>query len=146
MGRLSVWSARGTCSAIMPTTRSRWAREIEAAQSPPELGKVWSGLTTVVRALVNEGVEARNVTAIISRELRGLTQRACQLAEAELAEESGNAPPTHYAMLVLGSGGRGESMLAMDPGQCNCVSGGGSRRRHGTGWLEEAWMSRCRHA
>ena len=89
-------------------------REIEAASSPSDLGRVWSGLTSVVQALANEGVNARDITAIISRELRDLTRRACELAEAELTEASGSAPPTPYAMLVLGSGGRGESLLAMD--------------------------------
>jgi DNA polymerase-3 subunit epsilon/CBS domain-containing protein len=41
--------------------------------------------------------------------LCALTRRACQIAEDELGE-----PPVPYAMMVLGSGGRGESLLAMD--------------------------------
>lgn len=98
-------------------------REIDAADNPAELGRVWSGLTTVARALVTEGVDARNITAIISRELRALTQRACQLAESGL-EEEGGWQPADYAMIVLGSGGRGESMLAMD--QDNAIIHGGA--------------------
>ena len=89
-------------------------RGIKAASSPSELGRVWSGLTSVARALANEVVDPRDITAIISRELRALTQRACEIAETELAETSGAGPPVPYVMLVLGSGGRGESMLAMD--------------------------------
>ena len=89
-------------------------REIDAAGNAFELGRVWSGLTAVVRALVNEGVDARNITAIISRELRALTKRACEIAESELIDESGQGLQANYAMMVLGSGGRGESMLAMD--------------------------------
>lgn len=84
--------------------------EIESANGPEELGRVWSGLAGVARSLVEEKVDARLVAAIVSRELRALTRRACEIAEGELA--AGDAPP--YAMLVLGSGGRGESLLAMD--------------------------------
>ena len=47
---------------------------------------------------------------MISRELCALTRQACILAEREMS----TPPPCPYAMLVLGSGGRGESLLAMD--------------------------------
>ncbi len=87
---------------------------IEQAQSSSELGLIWSELTTVARGLVHEDVVPHDIAAVISRELRGLTKRACQLAEKELAEAGKGAPPAPYAMMVLGSGGRGESLLAMD--------------------------------
>lgn len=87
---------------------------IESAQSSAELGRIWADLTMVVRALVHEDVDARDIAAIVSRELRALTRRACELAERELAEAGEGTPPEPYAMLVLGSGGRGESLLAMD--------------------------------
>ncbi len=87
---------------------------IESAETAAALGRIWSDLTMVVRALVHEEVDARDVAAIVSRELRALTRRACELAEAEFAAAGRAAPPQPYAMLVLGSGGRGESLLAMD--------------------------------
>jgi CBS domain-containing protein len=87
---------------------------IESAQNPTELGLVWSELTIVARALVNEEVDARNIAAIISRELRALTGKACEFAERELVEMGAGPAPLPYALLVLGSGGRGESLLAMD--------------------------------
>ena len=43
-----------------------------------------------------------------------MTSRACEFAEAELEASNGAHPPARYAMLVLGSEGRGESLLAMD--------------------------------
>ncbi len=87
---------------------------IDAADSTAELGKIWESLTTVAGALVQEDVDPRNIAAIISHELRALTRRATELAEQQMqAEELGTAPMP-YAMLVLGSGGRGESLLAMD--------------------------------
>ena len=84
--------------------------QIESAASGAELGSIWDGLFTVVGKLAAEEIDARFIAAIISSELRALTRRACEIAEASLTE----ARPRSYAMLVLGSGGRGESLLAMD--------------------------------
>ena len=87
---------------------------IEAATSPAELGRIWEGLTLVAKALCFEGVDPRNVAAIISQELRTLTRRATELALQQMQAEGLGAAPMPFAMLVLGSGGRGESLLAMD--------------------------------
>ncbi len=87
---------------------------LENAASPVDLGRIWSGLTTVARGLVFEEADPRDVAAIVSRELRALTKRATELAEEALARDGKGPPPRPYAMLVLGSGGRGESLLAMD--------------------------------
>ncbi|MGI9417777.1 MAG: DUF294 nucleotidyltransferase-like domain-containing protein [Geminicoccaceae bacterium] len=88
--------------------------DIADARSAAELGKVWGGLAAVAGTLINEDIDARDIAEIISSELQALTRRACEIAEAELLESGKGAPPTPYAMLVLGSGGRGESLLAMD--------------------------------
>jgi DNA polymerase-3 subunit epsilon/CBS domain-containing protein len=82
---------------------------IEHAQNEEDLSVVWANLALVASALDKEGVDARDIAAVISRELCALTRRACQIAEDEMGE-----PPVPYAMMVLGSGGRGESLLAMD--------------------------------
>ncbi|MBB6309016.1 DUF294 nucleotidyltransferase-like domain-containing protein [Xanthobacter tagetidis] len=74
-----------------------------------ELARAWARLPAVARALTADGVAAREVAAVISSELAALTARAAALAEA--AE---GPPPAPYAVLVLGSAGRGESLLAMD--------------------------------
>lgn len=88
--------------------------EIEQAETPEDLGSVWAKLSMIARGLVYEEVDARDVAAIVSNELRALTRQACIIAEREL-EASGKGPsPVAYAMMVLGSGGRGESLLAMD--------------------------------
>jgi len=98
---------------------------IETAVDPKELGHVWSELTAVARALVHEDVDARDIAAIISRELRALTRRACELAERELAEAGKGRAPVPYALLLLGSGGRGESLLAMDQDNAIVYADGG---------------------
>lgn len=43
-----------------------------------------------------------------------MTRRAAVLAEAAMADDGLGAPPVPYAVMVLGSGGRGESMLVPD--------------------------------
>ncbi len=99
--------------------------DIDTASSTEELGKVWARLTTVVRALVLEDVDPRDIAAVISRELRSLTQRACVLGEAAMEMRGKGPPPQPYAMFVLGSGGRGESLLAMDQDNAIVFAKGG---------------------
>ncbi|MCW5682424.1 MAG: CBS domain-containing protein [Xanthobacteraceae bacterium] len=88
--------------------------EIEEARDVHELGQAWSTLPSVARGLMDEGIEARDIAAIISRELGALTRRAGQIAEMRMREAGRGDPPVPYALLVLGSAGRGESLLAMD--------------------------------
>lgn len=87
---------------------------IEAASSPAELGRIWESLTLVARALSSETVDPRNIAAIISHELRALTRRAAELASEQMQTEGLGPAPMRFSLLVLGSGGRGESLLAMD--------------------------------
>ena len=88
--------------------------QIDAAETAVELGKIWPDLVMVARTLAEEDVDARDIAAIISRELQNLTRRACEIVESQMLSEGKGPPPQPYAMLVLGSGGRGESLLAMD--------------------------------
>jgi CBS domain-containing protein len=87
---------------------------LDVAASAGELGAVWSQLTLVARGLLADEVDARDIAAVISHELCALTERACELAEKDLIDAGHGSSPVDYAMLVLGSGGRGESLLAMD--------------------------------
>lgn len=88
--------------------------EIDEADDVHELGQAWSTLPAVARGLLDEGIEARDISAIISRELGALTRRAGQIAESRMRDAGEGGPPVSYALLVLGSAGRGESLLAMD--------------------------------
>jgi len=87
---------------------------LHEARSAEDLALVWSRLTLVAGGLVREDVDPRDCAAVISRELCALTRHACRIAEQELADSGEGAAPRPYALFVLGSGGRGESMLAMD--------------------------------
>lgn len=87
---------------------------IDAAEDAAALATAFARLPAVAGRLVDEGVPARDVAAVISREIGAVTRRAAELAERRMAEEGAGSRPAAYAVLVLGSGGRGESLLAPD--------------------------------
>ncbi|PTM41227.1 DUF294 nucleotidyltransferase-like domain-containing protein [Bosea sp. 124] len=88
--------------------------DIDTAPDIPALGQIWARLPLMARALLAEDVPARMIAAVIAREVGALTRRAAILAEAELRADGAAPPPCAYVVLVLGSAGRGESLLAMD--------------------------------
>src|SRR5262249_53050705 len=88
--------------------------EIDAAHDVHALAAAWAKLPQVVTSLLAEGVAARDVAAVISRELGALTRQAAVIAEARMRSAGAGEPVCPYALAILGSAGRGESLLAMD--------------------------------
>jgi CBS domain-containing protein len=88
--------------------------EIDEAHDVHALGAAWAKLPQVVACLLAEGVSARDVSAVISRELGALTRQAAVIAEWRMRDAGHGDPMCPYAVAVLGSAGRGESLLAMD--------------------------------
>jgi DNA polymerase-3 subunit epsilon/CBS domain-containing protein len=88
--------------------------EIDTAKDAHALGAAWTKLPHVAASLLAEEVNARDVAAVVSRELGALTRQAAVIAEERLRAAGRGAPPCPYAIAVLGSAGRGESLLAMD--------------------------------
>ena len=88
--------------------------EIAQASSVHELGRAWAKLTSVATDLVREELPAREIAAFIALGVCDLTGRAAVLAEDQMKERGQGGPPAAYAFVVLGSAGRGESLLAMD--------------------------------
>lgn len=88
--------------------------EIDQAADVHQLGKAWAKLPRVAASLLSEGVPSSDIAAVISRELGAITRRAAVLAEQRMREDGRGAPPCAYSIAVLGSAGRGESLLAMD--------------------------------
>lgn len=87
---------------------------IAAAADTAALGGAWAGLPLVASGLTDESVDPLMIAAVISSEIRLLTRRAAEIAEAQMEEQGRGAAPAAYALLVLGSAGRGESLLAAD--------------------------------
>lgn len=108
---------------------------INAARSDAEMAAAWASLPSVASALVAEKIEARTVAEIVSEELRAMTRRAAILAEEEMKIVGLGDPPSPYAVLVLGSAGGGESLLAAD--QDNAIV----FKRGVPGGPEDRWFS-----
>ena len=88
--------------------------EIDDAADSPALAVAWAKLPRVAESLLAEGLSGRDIAEVISRELGALTRQAAVIAERNMRERGQGDPPCGYAMIVLGSAGRGESLLAMD--------------------------------
>lgn len=98
---------------------------IEHAADAAQLADAWAMLPDVVRSLLAEEIDPRTIAEIISEELRAMTRRASVLAEQAMLAAGRGAPPCAYAVLVLGSGGRGESLLAPDQDNAIVFENGG---------------------
>lgn len=96
---------------------------VDSAASIPELATAWARMPKVAHRLVEEGITAREVAAVISREIGALTRRAAMDAEKQMIDAGRGGPPAPYATLILGSGGRGESLLVPDQDNASVFDG-----------------------
>ena len=116
---------------------------IDSATSIPALSAAWAKLPLMARSLTAEDIDPRTISAVISSEIRDITRRTAEFAEAKLISEGHGPAPVPYAVLVLGSAGRGESLLAAD--QDNAIvythgQEGGPEDR----WFEALGKEMCR--
>jgi len=88
--------------------------EIAEATELGGLAGAWAKLPDVAAALFAERLSGMDIAALISHQVRALMQRAIVLAEQRMHKDGHGGPPCSYAFTVLGSAGRGESLLAMD--------------------------------
>jgi DNA polymerase-3 subunit epsilon/CBS domain-containing protein len=109
--------------------------EIEQAADVHELGVAWGRLAQVARGLSGEGLPGREVAAVISQQLCDTTRRAVALAQEAMLSAGFGDPPCPYAFVVLGSAGRGESLLAMDQDNALIFADGEPQERDG--WFAE---------
>ncbi len=92
----------------------RLGDEVSEASHPADLARARAQLPSVARELLDQGVDAVDIARVLSFELRELMGRAAVLAERAMQGEGAGRPPVPYALFVLGSAGRGESLLAAE--------------------------------
>ena len=87
---------------------------VACANDAVALADAHSRLTDVAAGLESEGLGGDDAARVVSNEIRALTRRAAEIAAAELEREGYGPAPARWCVLVLGSGGRGESLLSAD--------------------------------
>ena len=120
---LGVVDAGGTLVGVVTTrnllrhratTAMILGDELAAADDEAALARAWSRLPLMAERLLQEGVDARSIAAVISAELRTATRRAAEIGIGRLGAAGQGEPPAPFVVLVLGSAGREESLLSSD--------------------------------
>lgn len=88
--------------------------DLDVAPDIATLGRAWARIPAMAQALLDEDMSAREISGIVAAEVCAATARAAYLAEAAMVASGAGRAPCPFAVLVLGSAGRGESLLAMD--------------------------------
>ena len=124
---------------------------VACADDAATLAAAHSRLPEVAASLTAEGLTGDAAARVVSNEIRALTGRAASIAARRLEREGRGPAPAPWCVLVLGSGGRGESLLSAD--QDNAVVHVGSEDddpwfaalgAHLADLLDEAGVRRCR--
>jgi CBS domain-containing protein len=121
------------------------------AESAEQLAAAYSRVPGVARQLLAENLSGRHVARVVSQELVALTARAAELSAQQLKAAGEGDPPAAWCVVVLGSGGRGESLLGADQDNALIHSGApehdawfaqfGART---AALLDEAGVPRCK--
>ncbi|MGC6485614.1 MAG: DUF294 nucleotidyltransferase-like domain-containing protein [Candidatus Puniceispirillales bacterium] len=88
--------------------------QLASAEGPEEMGQALASLPMLAVSLLDDGVDGHDIAAVISSQYRAALARAAALAETHMAASGRGTPPRDYTVLILGSAGRGESLLAAD--------------------------------
>jgi signal-transduction protein with cAMP-binding, CBS, and nucleotidyltransferase domain len=84
--------------------------EIAVVERAEDMAALYRRRPDLAVGLLRDGMAAREVAVVLSVVLRDVNARAAALAEAAM----GRPAPAAWCFLVLGSGGRGESLLVPD--------------------------------
>ena len=88
--------------------------DIAAAQSLTELRAAQARLPHLAATLRREGLLPDQVAGVISTTICETTKRAAELALIDMTAAGHGPAPARWSLLILGSAGRGESLLAAD--------------------------------
>ena len=105
---------------------------VACADDAATLAAAHSRLPEVAAGLTAEGLTGVDAARVVSNEIRALTARAAAIAIEWLRSEGYGCAPAPWCVLVLGSGGRGESLLSAD--QDNAIVHAGSDE-------DDAWFA-----
>lgn len=113
--------------------------ELHDAVDAHALDHVREQLPDLALHLQAEDVSALDISSVISAVYCDMTRRAWDMAVAHMEDLGKGPPPAPVSVLVLGSGGRGESMLK--PDQDNAIVHFGSD--DDDAWFEAAAIHMC---
>jgi signal-transduction protein with cAMP-binding, CBS, and nucleotidyltransferase domain len=141
--------AAGALLRLRANTALVLGDEVAAAADSGALARALCSLPILARGLAADAVPARGVAQVISSVLRDTTARSAELAERAMMGAGRGPPPVPYVVLVLGSAGRGESLLVADQDNALIHAGGGESwfsefGIHMTRILDEAGIPYCK--
>ncbi len=110
VGMLDLHAALGTAAAPLVERIDRLTHE----GTREGLKAVKDAQVEVAEQLFAEGMRATEIQDLLTAVNRDLHRRVVELCAAEMAENGWGPQPVDYALIVMGSGGRGESFLAPD--------------------------------
>lgn len=87
---------------------------VATAKNAFDLYRVKLALPELARHLKAEGLSVLQIAQLISATMKGIVARASELVLQALEEEGKGKPPAPFCLLVLGSIGRGETLLGGD--------------------------------
>ncbi|MEM7072227.1 MAG: DUF294 nucleotidyltransferase-like domain-containing protein [Pseudomonadota bacterium] len=87
---------------------------IATAADSAALAESWTQIPRMAQAMLESGVAIKRITRSISLHICKMTARAAELAERRMHQQGLGRPPCAYAVMVLGSAGREESLLVPD--------------------------------
>jgi CBS domain-containing protein len=105
---------------------------IQLADDASGLASEYGHVAEVAGRLRTEGVGGVDIARVVSNELRAVTARAAAIAAAKMESRGRGGAPVPWCVMVLGSGGRGESLLGAD--QDNALVHSGSE-------IDDAWFA-----
>ena len=108
-GALAGWISARDLTRLRLTEAMIIGDELSGAASAADMRAALSGLPALSASLLAEGVTGYDIAAVISGQYRAALVRAAALATAERTPA-----PAKWCLLILGSGGRDESLLAPD--------------------------------
>ncbi len=113
LGRVTGWISTRELTRQRLTSAMVIGDEIASAKDGEAIGSAVRNLVGLSQALRDDGVEADEIASVISSCYAAALIRASELSHRFL-ERAGRPAPCPFAVLLLGSGGRGESLLRAD--------------------------------